>query len=165
MRSSTYRRLTVYFSVSLRKHTTFGVFLSTTCLLIPIPTNLPTLEWRWIFHDWISIEWMSYSKCDKSFVTESRLSECRIRSLTTPREYGSKHSLFFPKYICDVPFPPFPRNFPKCLSFAALQYSERVRTRAKAKQLEVGYRSLLVATGSSVRGIKRNSCSLCSTIG
>lgn len=38
-----------------------------------------------------------------------------------------------------------------CLLGLGGQYSDRVRARAKAKQLDVVYGSLLVATGSSVR--------------
>lgn len=40
---------------------------------------------------------------------------------------------------------------PPVVSCLLLQYSDRARTRAKAKQITVSYGSLLVATGSSVR--------------
>lgn len=44
-----------------------------------------------------------------------------------------------------------PVSFSCTVSCPWLQYSDRARTRAKAKQITVSYGSLLVATGSSVR--------------
>ena len=42
-----------------------------------------------------------------------------------------------------------------CVSLLlVMQYSDRARTRAKAKQITVSYGSLLVATGSSVRVVE-----------
>lgn len=54
-------------------------------------------------------------------------------------------------FFCNRPRPSLRSSlFLSALAVISSKYSERVRTKAKAKTMEIMYGSLLVATGSSV---------------